>query len=257
MDRSCVFIGGKQIGVDCLKILLKAGVVPKLVIGNFDDSGKDSWHQSLVKFALENNLLTIKKRKVKDTSVINRIRETNPEIIFCIGGTQIIPKKVLDIPKIGCLNIHPALLPKYRGRFSTAHAIFNGEKYTGVTAHWMDEGIDSGPIIFQKQIRIDESDTAKSLYDKFTKEGSNLFTKIINLWLKSKKIKSNPQEENQATFFPKELANNGQIDWKWDGNKILRFIRAMTFEPFPPVTFKLGDKEMVIADKKYFKGFKI
>ncbi|MBU1031638.1 methionyl-tRNA formyltransferase [Patescibacteria group bacterium] len=255
MDRNCVFIGGKQIGFNCLKILLKVGIVPKLVIGNFDDLGKDSWHQSLVKFALENDLSTIKKRKVKDTSVYNKIREINPEIIFCIGGTQIIPKKVLDIPKIGCLNLHPALLPKYRGRFSTVHAIFNGEKYTGVTAHWMDEGIDSGPVIFQKRIKIDKNDTAKSLYDKFTKEGSILFAKIVDLWLKGQKIISTPQNEKQATFYLKTLPNNGEINWNWDGGKILRFIKAMIFEPFPPATFKIGDKEMVIVDKKYFKGF--
>lgn len=256
MDKACVFIGGKQIGVDCLRILLEKRIVPKLIIGNLDDIGEDIWHESLVRVALENHLLIIKGKKVKELSVIKKIQEINPEIIFCIGATQLIPKQVLNIPKLGCLNIHPALLPKYRGRFSTVHALFNGEKYTGVTAHWMDEGMDSGPIIFQKKIRIDESDTAKSLYDKFTKEGPNLFIRIINLWLKNKKIKSNPQEECKATLFPKELPNNGQINWSWSGNKILRFIKAMTFEPFPPVKFRIGDKEMVIADKKYFQGFK-
>jgi len=255
MNKSCVFIGGKQIGFDCLKILLKIGVVPKLIVGNFDDSGKDIWHQSLVRLALENRLPTIKNKRVKDPFVCNKIIKLNPEIIFCIGGTQIIPQNVLDIPKLGCLNIHPAFLPKYRGRFSTVHALFNGEKYTGVSAHWMDEGIDSGPVIFQKKIKIDKDDTAKSLYDKFTKEGSILFAKIVDLWLKDQRIISVPQNEKQATFYSKKLPNNGEINWNWDGGKILRFIKAMTFEPFSPATFKIGDKEMVIIEKKYFKGF--
>ncbi len=255
MDKTCVFIGGKQIGVDCLRILLKVGIKPKLIVGNFDDLGKDLWHESLIKEALQNNLPVIKHKKVKDSEVIKKIKKINPEIIFCIGGTQIIPGEVLKIPQLGVLNIHPALLPKYRGRFSTVHALFNGDRQTGVTAHFMDEGIDSGPIIFQKKIKIDKNDTAKSLYDKFTKEGSVIFTQVVRLWLKSKKIKTVSQQKNKASYYSKKLPNNGELDWNWDGNKILRFIRAMTFEPFPPVLFKIGDKEMVIVDKKYFKGF--
>jgi len=151
----CVFIGGKQIGANCLRQLLQRGVRPRLVIGNLDDDGKDkSWHESLVKAAKQARLPTIEKRKVREPAILERIKNIQPEIIFCIGGMQIIPPEVLAIPRLGTLNVHPALLPKYRGRYSTAHAIFNGEKTTGVTVHWMDEGIDSGPIILQEKIKI-------------------------------------------------------------------------------------------------------
>ena len=179
-----------------------------------------------------------------------------PEIIFIIGGTQIVPKEILDIPKLGCLNIHPALLPKYRGRYSTAHAIFNGEKYTGATLHWMDEGLDSGPIIMQKRVAVSPDDTAKSLYDKvLTQTGAELFEKFLALWLSGKTIPARPQNENLATYFPKGLPNNGQLDWSWSGKKIKNFIRAMTFEPFPPAKFNLGKKEMIIIDKKNSNNF--
>ncbi len=256
MDRSCVFIGGKQIGVECLENLLRLGITPKLVIGNFDDRGKDLWHQSLIKLSLKRHLPTIQRKKVREKEVIQRIKQINPEIIFCIGGTQMIPGEVLKIPKLGCLNIHPALLPKYRGRFSTVRALFNGEKQTGVTAHWMDEGIDSGPIIFQKKLKIEEGDTAKTLYDKFTRIGVEIFVQLIKLWIGGKKISAKPQNEKEATYYPKELPNNGEIDWNWDGQKVLRFIKAMTFEPFPPLSFKIGSKKMVIVEEKYFKGFR-
>jgi len=255
-DKNCIFIGGKQIGVNCLRQLLRREIVPGLVIGNADDDSEDTWHESLVKEAEEKELRVVKNKKVKDSEVISKIKEINPEIIFCIGGTQLIPKEVLMTPKLGCLNIHPALLPKYRGRYSTVHAIFNGEKYTGVTAHWMDEGIDSGPIIMQEKIEIEEDDTAKTLYDKFTSVGERLFVEIAEKWINGEKITSVPQDEKEATFYKKELPNNGEIDWSWNGEKIKNFIRAMTFEPFPPASFKIGDKEMVIADKKYFRGFK-
>lgn len=255
MDKRSVFIGGKQIGVNCLKQLIAHQIRPQLVIPNLDDNGKDFWHDSLTKLAAGYKLPLLRRKKVKDPEVIELIKSINPEIIFCIGGTQLIPKEILQLPKHGCLNIHPAYLPKYRGRFSTVHVLFNEEKYTGVTLHFMDEGIDSGPIIIQKRLKIEESDTAKTLYDKFTKMGEELFVAFLEKWLKGKKIKSKPQDETEATYYPKNLPNNGQINWNWSGRQILQFIRSMTFEPFPPASFKIGNKNMVIVDEKYFKGF--
>ena len=255
MNISCVFIGGKQIGVNCLRQLIKKRITPKLVIPNLDDKGKDTWHESLVRVAEEQRLSVIRNRKLNDADIIKKIKEANPKIIFCIGSTQIGPKEILSIPELGCLNIHPALLPKYRGRYSTMHAIFNGDKCTGVTLHWIDKGIDSGPVIMQEKIMIDNTDTAKTLYDKFTLAGEKLFDKFLDKLLKDEKIEAVPQDESQATYYPKELPNKGEIDWNWDGNKIRNFVRAMTFEPFPPASFKIGNKKMVIVDEKYFKGF--
>jgi len=256
VNTTCVFIGGKQIGVNCLKQLIKRKIIPVVVIGNADDDGRDkSWHESLIKLAETENIPIIKQKKVSDSHVTQKIKDIKPNIIFCIGVTQLIQKEVLEIPQLGCLNIHPALLPKYRGRYSTARVIFNGEKFTGVTVHWIDEGIDSGPIILQEKLDIDENDIAKTLYDKFTKKGEELFIKFLELWLNDKEIKSTPQNENEATYFPKELPNKGEIDWSWDGKKIKKFIRSMTFEPFPPPSFTIGKKKMVIVDEKYFKGF--
>lgn len=253
--KTCVFIGGKQIGANCLRQLLKCTVVPQLIIANTDDMGLDTWHESLVKLAKENSLPVIQNKKVKSKEIINEIKKLKPEIIFCIGATQIIPEDILKIPTLGCLNIHPALLPKYRGRYSTALAIFNGEKETGATVHWMDAGIDSGPTIIQKKITIEDTDTAKTLYDKFTKVGEDLFVKFLKKWLSGKKILSRPQNESKATYYPKGLPNQGQINWSWSGKKVFNFIRAMTFEPFPPVSIKIGNKKMVIVDKKYFTGY--
>lgn len=257
MNKTCVFIGGTQIGVSCLKQLLKKGVIPELVIGNLDDDGTNKdWYPSLVKIAKSRQLPTIVERRIREAKIIKEIKVINPEIIFCIGGMQLIPPEILEIPKLGCLNIHPSLLPKYRGRYSTAHTIFNGEKYAGTTVHWMDKGIDSGPIIMQKKVKIEESDTAKSLYNKCTNVGEKLFVQFLDLWLSGKKIPAKAQDESQATYFPKELPGKGEIDWSWDGKKIRNFIRAMTFEPFSPVSFEIGSKKMVIVDEKYFKRFK-
>lgn len=250
-----VFIGGKQIGVNTLRALLTRGMPPSLVIANLDDTGGDSWHESLVRIAREEGLPLITGKKVRDPDVTKQIKGIDPDIIFCIGGMQIIPKELLEIPKLGTLNIHPALLPKYRGRFSTAHAIFNGEEYGGATIHWMDEALDAGPIILQKKFAITPEDTARTTYDKFTVTGTELFENFLDILESGKEIIAIPQDESVATYYPKEMPGNGKIDWSWDGKKIERFIRAMTFEPFPPPEFMIGEKKMVIVDERYFPGF--
>lgn len=254
VKTTCVFIGGKQIGVDCLRVLIKRDIKPKMVIGNLDDKGEDTWHESLVRVAKENKLKTFQQTKVRSPKMINLIKKTNPSIIFSIGGTQIIPKEILAIPPLGIVNLHPALLPKHRGRFSIPHAIFSGDKKTGVTAHFVNEDIDTGPIITQNTININENDTAKDIYEKFTNEGVKIFKKIVDKWVKGKEVPSKPQKGQRS--YHSELPNNGILDWSWDGEKIRRFIRAMTFEPFSPTEFSLGDKRMVVIDEKYFKGFK-
>lgn len=255
MSMKNIFIGGKQIGVNALRILLSKGLPPDLVIANSDDVGTDSWHESLVRVANEAGLRVITGGKVRDPEVVEMIKKCEPDIIFCIGGMQIIPADVLKIPQLGTINIHPALLPKYRGRFSTAHAIFNGDKFTGATLHFMDENLDTGPIILQEKFPIDNEDTGKTVYDKFTSTGTKLFDEFIVLLISGNGIVSTSQNEEDATYYPKGLPGNGTIDWSWDGQTINRFIRAMTFPPFPPPEFNIGETKMVVVDKAHFTGF--
>lgn len=247
---ACVFLGGKQIGVDCLKALLARNIRPALVVPNRDDTGEHAgWHDSLAHVATEAGLPVRIGAKLSDPAIVAEIKAANPDIIFCIGGTQIVQKELLDIPRLGCLNLHPALLPKYRGRYSTVHAIANGETTHGVTAHWMDEGIDTGPILFQESFPITPDDTAKTVYDTFTTVGTRLFERVVDTWRAGETLVATPQDESQATYYPKGLPNNGEIDWSWDGKRIYDFIRAMTFPPFPPASFRIGDTEMVIIKK--------
>lgn len=103
--KKCVFIGGKQVGVDCLKALLKTGISPPLVIPNTDGTGGNLWHDSLTAFARTKKIKVLAGKKVSDPKVVETIKKVKPEILFCIGGTQLIPREVLKIPSLGCLNI--------------------------------------------------------------------------------------------------------------------------------------------------------
>jgi methionyl-tRNA formyltransferase len=162
---------------------------------------------------------------------------------------QILKSGVLHAPKEGAINIHYAPLPRYRGRFSTMYGIFNGDESTAVTTHWVDRGIDTGDILSQREVPIFKDDTAKDLYMRCTVTGLDLFRDLLFKIGKGKRLRSRKQDETKATYTPYCLPNNGKIDWNWDSNRIYNFIRAMTFNPYPGPTFKIGDKEMIIQEK--------
>jgi len=251
----CIFIGGKGLGYEALNILLKNKIKPLLTIGNMDDNGKHNvWHKSVIHLAKKNKIKCLTKKKLLKNE--NLVVLKNIDIIFCIGSTQIIPKKILHLPKLGCINIHPSLLPKYRGRYSTLRSILNGDKKTGVTAHFIDEKIDMGKIIMQKKISIPLNFTGKDLYDRFEREGILLFRRIVNMFKKNKKITTyrlRNRKGRNFRYFKKELPNNGEINWNWSGKKIKNFIRAFSFEPFYPPFFYIGKKKMLVVEEKLLK----
>jgi methionyl-tRNA formyltransferase len=224
-------------------------VQPLLVIGNPHDDGTDTpLDRSVVRIAREGGLETIVGLKAGDPAVLERLRACAPDVVFNMYGTALIPTEALTIPNDGFLNMHPAPLPRYRGRFSTVHAIFNDEREHGVTLHRIDEGIDSGPIIAQRMFPIHETDTAEDVWNRATDVGVSLFNEFLESWIAGAPIVATPQDESKATYYPKGLPNNGEIDWSWDGATIKRFIRAMTFPPYPPPAFPLGERVFSITE---------
>ena len=147
-----IFIGGKQLGYNCLNFLLKKKNKPIFLVPNLDDNGKDNiFNKSIKKLAKK------KKIRVMNLNNLSRILDKKKiiiDVIFCLGSSQIIPKKILKKSTLGALNIHPSLLPEYRGRYSIPHAIFAGEKYSGISSHWIGQKIDTGRVISQVKIKI-------------------------------------------------------------------------------------------------------
>ncbi len=250
-----IFVGGKAIGYNALKILIKRNNFPIFVIGNLDDYSKDNqWHNSTIKLAKKNKIKILNLKQL--SKKITEKKLENIDIIFCIGSTQILPSQVIKLPRLGSLNIHPSLLPKYRGRYSTVHAIFNGDKITGVTAHWISEKIDAGNIISKKVIKIKPHYTAKDLYNEFTKKGIKLFIEIYTKIQNNERIKSYKINKLKMKYNRKSLPNNGKINWNWKGKKIFNFIRSMTFEPFAPPSFYIGKRKYLILPEDQIKKIK-
>lgn len=250
-----IFIGGKNLGYGCLEHLITKKIKPRYIVANIDDIGKDNaFSKSLIKLAKKNKIKVVKIDKLY-RKIINNKQKI--DIIFCIGSTMILPKEILKIPILGTLNIHPSLLPNFRGRYSIPHAIFENKKYTGLTGHWISEKIDSGEILFTKKIIINDADTAETIYKKFTKYSLKEFKIFVAKILKNNKNLTKKVKIKQGSYRKKLLPNNGKIDWNWSGKKIFNFIRSMIHEPFPPPTMKIGKKTYYILSKKYINKKKL
>lgn len=160
-----------------------------------------------------------------------KTEELKPDLVIVASYGKIIPKKILEIPKYGCLNIHPSLLPKYRGPSPIQTTILNGDKKTGVTIILMDEKIDHGPILSQQEQKIPSLKiTYPELSQELAKLGAKLLIQTIPKWIKGE-IKPKPQDESKATHTKILKREDGKIDWSKPDREIERQIRA--FNPWP------------------------
>lgn len=164
-------------------------------------------------FALEKNLKIYQPEKVRNNiEFIEEIKKLNPDIICVVAYGKILPKEILDIPKLGCINVHGSLLPKYRGAAPIQWAVINGEKTTGITTMYMNEGMDTGDIILKEEVKIGENETTGELWERLSKIGGKLLVKTIDLIEKGTAPRI-PQTDDfsMAPMLNKEMA---EINWK-------------------------------------------
>ena len=196
------------------------------------------------KIALNRGIEVFQPKNINDEEAIKKIKELNPDIILVVAYGQILSKDILNIPKIGCINIHASLLPKYRGAAPINRAIINGEKETGITFMFMNEKVDAGETIYQQKITILPDETYGELYYRL----SNLSANIINTFLekvKEGKIKRIPQEYKLVSYARKMTKQDGEITWSDKGEKIYNLIRGTTPDP-GAFTYYKGKKLKII-----------
>jgi methionyl-tRNA formyltransferase len=167
---------------------------------------------------------------LRDSDTLKRLRELSPDVIVVVAYGQILRPAVLEIPAHGVLNVHPSLLPRWRGASPIPAAILAGDDRTGVTVMLMDAGMDSGPILAQSEHPIDESDTAASLSDTLSQAGASLLAETLPRRLAAQ-IVPKPQDESQATTCPLLRKEDGAIDWGLPAIDIWRRVRA--YNPWP------------------------
>lgn len=174
-----------------------------------------------------------------------------PDIFVVASFGQILPKEVLEIPKLYSINIHSSLLPKYRGAAPINWALFNGEKNTGLTIFKMTEGMDAGDIISNRKLAIEDDDTALTLNDKLSKLGADLLVETLGL-IEKRKVIFTPQDTAGVTYAPKLKKKDGLINWIEQSEKIHNHVRAMM--PWPTAYTRLNNKLIKVWKTRLLKG---
>lgn len=192
----------------------------------------------------------------RDFAVEKRKRVASPQdflknleacdLIIVAGFPKLIPKSVIGTPRIGIINIHQSLLPKYRGRHPLNWAIINGEKETGVTIHHVNEKFDAGRIILQEKVPIYENDNIMDVYYRTVAKGKLMFEKLFNI-IGTDEFIGYEQDSSEATYFSPRKASDGEISWNDPAQKIRNLIRALTY-PYPGAYFFFKGEKFVIDE---------
>jgi methionyl-tRNA formyltransferase len=193
--------------------------------------------------ALRHGLSLLQPEKVRDEAFQERIKTLRPDLIVVVAYGQILSKSLLEIAEHGAVNVHASLLPKYRGAAPIVWAILKGERVTGVTTMMMDESMDTGDILLQAEIPIDEKETGESLHGRLTSLGAQLLLRTVE-GMKTGNIHPIPQDHSKATYAPPLRKEDGRINWSKEAIEIDRQVRA--FNPWPGAFTEWNDQVLKI-----------
>ncbi len=228
-----VFMGSPEFAVSPLEHLLASQYQVVAVYTQPDKPagrGRGLVSSPVKRAALARRLPVVQPAKLKGAGVVEQISGFKPDVIVVAAFGQILPQPVLALPRLGCLNIHPSLLPRFRGASPVASAILAGDEFTGVSIMLMDEGLDSGPVLARAQIPILAIDTTSSLTTKLSWLGAQLLLEVLVHWTRGE-LTSRPQNEAEASYCRSISKEEGEIDWHQPAIDIWRRVRA--FDPWP------------------------
>ena len=211
-----VFFGTPDFARESLKALFDAGHEIELVVTNPDKPkgrGMKMIASPVKEFALEKGLKISQPEKVRNNiEFIEEVKAIAPEAICVVAYGKILPKEILEIPTKGCINVHGSLLPKYRGAAPIQWAVLNGDKTTGVTTMYMDEGMDTGDMILKREVEIGEDETTGELWDRLSKIGAELLVETLEQIEKG--IAPREKQENDYTIAPMLNKEMAKINWE-------------------------------------------
>lgn len=241
-----LFMGTPDFAEESLAALYKTG---EEIIGVFTQPDKPKnrgmkLSMSPVKItAMNHNTPVYQPETLKDSQTIDLIRELSPDLICVVAYGRLLPREILEIPKYGCINIHGSLLPKYRGAAPIQWSVLNGDKVTGVTAIFLEEGMDNGDIIASNTIQIGENETAGELFVRLAKTGADLLTKTVNS-IAQGTVSRTPQKESEATYAPPLKKDQAPIDWNKSAFEIVNQVRGLN--PWPVATAIIDSVDLKI-----------
>lgn len=247
-----IFMGTPEFAVPVLESLINSRHEVVAVVTQPDrpkGRGKNMQFSPVKECALAHNIPVMQPVNVSVPEVIDELRAYEPELIVVVAFGQFVTKKIREMPKYGCINVHASLLPNYRGAGPIQWAVINGEKESGVTTMYMCREIDKGDMLLKDTVTLDPKETGDSLHDKLSMMGGPLLLKTIDQLEDGSAVRI-PQCEEESTYAPKLEKTMGNIDWTMDADRIERLVRGLnswpgTFTKIHGKTVKIWDCDVV------------
>ncbi len=228
-----VFMGTPDFALPSLKALHTSGHTLSAVVTQPDSPqgrGQRLFPPPVKVQAEAAGIKVLQPQKLKDPAFLDELARLSPDLIVVVAFGRILRPEVLQLPRLGCMNVHASLLPKYRGAAPIAWAIIKGEKQTGVTTFKMDEGMDTGGIYLQESVEIKPSDTAGSLAIRLSEVGARLLLRTVE-GIEAGALTPIPQDHTQVTLAPMLTKEQGEVDWRLPAHQIADLVRGLI--PWP------------------------
>jgi methionyl-tRNA formyltransferase len=241
-DVRVLFMGTPDFAVSSLEALLKDGYN---VVGVVTQPDRPVGRKQVLtpppvkEAALRHGLPVLQPEKIKQEEALEQVLALEPDLIVTAAYGQILPKRLLDAPRYGCINVHASLLPKYRGGAPIHKAIVEGEKETGVTIMYMVEALDAGDMLSKVVVPIEERDSVGTLHDKLAVAGAKLLSETLPKLLAGE-LEAKPQDHAKATFAPNLKRADERIDWTRSAEQIYNQVRGL--HPWPVAFTTLDGK---------------
>lgn len=252
-------MGTPLFSIPCLQMLIEEEHEIAAVVTQTDKPkgrGNVMTASPVKEFALKHGIKVLQPVKLRSGGFETELRDMSPDLCIVAAYGRILPADVLDVPKYGCINVHASLLPFYRGAAPINRAIMNGERISGISIMQMDEGLDTGDILMQKQVEVGENMTAGELHDILAVAGAEAM-KAVLADIRNNSLKITRQRDEIATYAPIMTKEDGRIDWKKPASDIHNQVRGVN--PWPGAFTSYCGRHMkiwetVVCDKKHGRG---
>jgi methionyl-tRNA formyltransferase len=239
-----VFAGTPEFALASLRALVQAGVVPVAVLTQPDrpaGRGKQLRASPVKEYAQAHAIRVLQPESLRDDDIVAELTALQPDLMIVAAYGLLLPQTVLDIPKLGCLNVHASLLPRWRGAAPVQAAILGGDEETGVCLMSMTAGLDCGPVFISETLPIDAEENAGTLHDRLAAAGGKLLVEHLADILEGR-ISAAQQNEAAATYAKKIKTSDASMDWQRSATELARMVRA--FNPVPGAYFMLGEQRI-------------
>ena len=246
-----VFMGTPDIAAESLRAVIDAGYEVAAVFTQPDrpkNRGMKLQHTPVKVLAIENNITVCQPATLRDGEAQRVLGKIKPDLIAVVAYGRIIPTDIIEIPTLGCINIHASLLPKYRGSAPIQWSVLNGETITGMTSMYIAPELDSGDMIFKVETEIGEFETSGELFERMCPMGGELLVKTIRA-IENGKAPRESQNHSAATYAPMLSREMCPIDWNKTPREVVKHICGL--DPWPAATMTIGDVIFKVYGAEY------